>query len=577
MINVNDTIKSAYKSDEYLGNVSFTIGTSEYDEHNILASSTSITESLSSGEDIDYRSVEKSCLETTLINITENIKELKGKTLTMKQTILNTDIPLGVYTIVDAVNDGDYLYDITAYDNLYKFEVDVSDWWNTEVTFPISIRDLVISLCTKVGVQYDLPETFTNSTFMVNQNIYVENVLGTEFLGYIQEVCGGFFKADRTGVIKLVQLIFLNEDALYPALDLYPSDDLYPTSLYDASGADPVITYNVPLTIDSLTLADYQVQNITGLQVRVSEDDVGVFVGTTDNVYVIEANPLLYSFTGTLDDEEVAFEILEVISQISYIPISTKVKAQNYIEVGDLVRFESHQGKEAYAPLLNRTIGGFLLNTDTISVRGNEKRNNTVKALNRTTKILNQQYHEMINTASEFRSTIGDVQTEIDGLEKRTTANEASIKQTAEDITLEVTQRLEDYVSDEEFGTRLSQAAAEIVAQVWASEEGQQVINAIVTLNKYGLTVTTDNDDSSARLTGSGVLVLKQVGNYNYVVAKFTNDDSYTNNLTIATYLRYAAHRWETEYDTEWDGASTLGSSAFWTGPQEELKEEIEG
>ena len=573
MINVSDAIESAFKSDDFIGGVTFTIGADSYTASNILNNSTTITESISSSEDIDFRVVEKSCLETSLINIDEDIKELKGKTLTIKQTVLNTDIPLGVYTIVDAVYDGDYLYEITAYDNLYKFEVDVSDWWNTEVTFPITIRNLLISLCNKVGVSYDLPLTFTNSAFEVSQNIYVEEVTGTEFLGYIQEVCGGFFKPDRTGVLKFIQLAFLSENPLYPALDLYPSNNLYPKSIYDASSADPVITYTVPLTMESLTMADYEVQRITGLQVRVSEEDIGVFVGSDTNVYVIEGNPLLYSFSGTAEDELVVNNILEVIAEVSYIPISTKVKAQPYVEVGDLIRFESYEGKEAYAPLLNRTMGGFLLTSDKIDIKGTEKRDNKIKAVNKLTKILNQRYHNLTNTVSELNSTIGSVETDISDLEKRVTTNESTIQQTPDNIMATVTQTLEGYVTTETLGATLNQTASEIIASIWSSEQGQEIINALLTLNRYGLTVSIA--DGASRLNGEGLLVLKQVGNEYYVVAKFTKEDSYTNNLTVATYLRFGAHRWEAEYDTEYDGVSTQGTGAYWTGPQEELKEVI--
>lgn len=573
MIEVSSEIQSAFKGDTFKGDVTFTIGTTQYTAQNILANSTTITESISSGDNVDFSVVEKGSLETTLINIDTDIKELKGKTLTMKQTVLNTDIPLGVYTIIDAVNDGDYLYDITAYDNLHKFDVDVSAWWNEEVTFPISLRDLLISLCTKVGVTYNFPQTFTNSAFMVQQTIFVEDTTGLDFLSYIQEACAGFIKADRTGAMKLVQLTYPNPDVLYPSETLRPANTLYPTSIFSAESAVPVITYNVPLTMNSLTIADYTVQKVTKLQIRSTHDDLGVIVGTGDNAYVIESNPLFYSFTGSADDELVAEEILEVIEQVSYISIKTKVKAQPYIEVGDIVNFVSYEGKECYAPLLKRVMSGFLLTSDTIEINGTETRNNNVQSINKTTKILNRRMHEVINTVETFSSTINEVSTEIDGLERRTVENESKITQTASDIRTEVTQTLEGYVTEEELGTTLDQTASEIVASVWSSEQGQQIINALLTLNQYGLTVSIS--DGASRLNGEGLLVLKQVGNQYYVVAKFTKEDSYTNNLVIGTYASFGSHRWESIQGEEWDGVTTMGTGAAWTGAQTELIEEI--
>lgn len=578
MINVNDTIQSAYKGDAFKGNVTFTIDSTQYTAHNILANSTTITESIASGEDIDFRAVEKSCLEITLINITEDIKDLKGKTLTMKQTVLNTDIPLGVYTIDTAVNDGDYLYDITAYDNLYKFDKDVSDWWNTQVTFPITLRNLLISLCTYVGVSYNFPETFTNSDFLVEQNIYVENVTGIEFLGYIQEACAGFIKADRTGAMKLVQLIYDSANGLYPDTTLYPDTDLYPVSDHDISTATPNVEYTVPLTIDTLQIADYETDPILSVQIRHTQDDIGIVAGSGANSYVIEANPLFYSFTGSSADIEVAQNILDILTEITYVPVTTRVKAQPYIEVGDLVKFTSYEGKQATAPLLHRVMSGFLLTSDSITIKGTADRTVTVNTpINKTVKILNQRLHEIVNTVDTFDSRIVSVETDIADVSTQMITS-TELKQTADDIQFTVNKKLEGYVTEEDLGTQLQLNADNIIARVWSSGEGKETKEAIADLSTEGLTVTTTGDSSSSRLNGSGLLILKLVGvvdgrNKYAVVAKFTQEESYTNNLTVGTYLRFGAHRWEAIAGKEYDGVTTIGTAAAWTGPQEELFE----
>lgn len=579
MIEVSDAIKSAFRSDDFHGNISLTIGTHQYTANNILNGSTTITESISSGDDIDFRVVEKSCLETSLINITEGINDLNGQTVVLSQQILNTDIPLGTYTIINAVNNGDYLYKITAYDNLYKFDVDVSDWWNNDVVFPISLRDLLISLCTEVNVQYDIPLEFTNSDFMVTKNISVENAKGTDFLGYIQEASASFIRASRTGIIKMIQISYAEETTLYPSLTLYPSETLYPatSSTFESEERLPEITYTVPLTMEKLNIADYTVQRISKLQIRSSEEDVGTVVGTGDNAYVIEANPLFYSFTGSTQDFVVTQNIYRIISTLEYTPVSTKVKAQPYIEVGDLVKFVSFEGKVAYAPLLYRQMGGFLLNTDVVESKGRETRDNSVQSVNKTTKVLNQRMHEVVNSVSEFRSTMTLVQSEMSDMDTRITNNTSELSQTAEEIRTEVSKALENYATTEQVGTAISQSASEILANVWKTEEGEEIIQALLKLNEYGLTVATDNTDSVSRLNGDGVIVLKQVGEYNYVVAKFTKDVSYTNNLTAATFMRYGAHRWEAIEGEEFDGTTTIGSGAAWTGVQEPLTEEIEG
>lgn len=521
MIEVSDTIQSAFKGDAFNGNVTFTIDSTGYDAHNILANSTTITESLSSGENINFNAVEKSCLEITLINITENIKELKGKTLTMKQTVLSTDIPLGVYTIADAVNDGDYLYDITAYDNLYKFEVDVSAWWNEEVEFPITIRDLLISLCTKVGVQYNFPASFTNSTFTVTRNTYIEGALGTEFLGYIQEVCAGFIKPDRTGVMKFVQLLYPTENILYPATTLYPSDTLYPDSGYDAESATASATYTVPLTRDALQLADYEVQQIDSVQVKGTENDVGILVGAGSNPYVIQSNPLLYSFTGSSEDSAVITNILNVLSEIKYVPVSATFKALPYVEVGDLVRFESFEGKEAYAPLLKRSMKGFLLNQDEIDIKGTEQRPATTIYANKLTKVLNQQVHELINTLTELSSVIQRVEIDVDG---RITDIRSEIQQTEAELIISFAQTVQQYLVDAGIDEFIENARMSF------------------TFNNEGMTIVKSDAEGTVlaeyrtEITNDGLRVVRNSDDVASLVAE--EDSVIANNLTADQYLR---------------------------------------
>ena len=517
MLEVTEEIKNLYKSDTFNGNVSFTIDSTTYTASNILASSTVITESISSGKDVDFRSVEKSCLETTLINIVENIKELKGKTLTMKQTVLNTDIPLGVYTIIDAVNDGDYLYEITAYDNLYKFDVDVSDWWNNEVTFPISLRDLLISLCTKVGVSYNFPTTFTNSTFSVQKNTYVEGTTGAEFLGYIQEVCASFIRPDRTGVMKMIQIGYVGDGVLCPSTTLYPSDVLYPDSVSEGGIQleEPSAEYNVPVTMEKLQIADYTVRRITRVQVRGTSDDVGIIVGGGANTYVIEANPLLYSLSGTEDDIALVTAILDDLNKLSYTPVHTAVKVLPYVEVGDLISFVSYEGKEVFAPLLNRTMSGFLLNKDTIDIKGSEVRETISVPANKNIRILNQRLHEYVNSLTELRSTLREVNSEITDLDTRVTTNESELLQLPDSITLQIIEQVASAFEEDEFLTNAK---------------------LTFTFDLDGLTIAREDAEYQTVITNEGLRVVSAEDGTPSLISE--RDSVTAENLTANQYLR---------------------------------------
>ena len=58
---------------------------------------------------------------------------------------------------------------------------------------------------------------------------------------------------------------------------------------------------------------DYVTDAITGIIARGSSDDDGITVGTTDNPYIIQANPLIYNPTSWDDLEDCLDDLLDVI------------------------------------------------------------------------------------------------------------------------------------------------------------------------------------------------------------------------------------------------------------------------
>lgn len=449
MLNVREEVKQKYLSDEYRGNFQFTIGTDSYDSTNIKSGSIELIESLYSGESLDFSAVEKGSLKFTLGNIDQSISDLLNKKIIFNQlveyasggsssssnisvvgnklvmyspittnlsvtdTILEFSeageqtsydvavdsnkleitqsqgietVPLGVYTVVESKRASDYFVDVTAYDNLYLFDKNVTEWWES-LTFPITIRNLLISLCTYCDATYSFPLTFTNSTFEVNKNASFENVKGTEILGYIQQICACFIKADRNGQIIMINL---------------------PTG--DWSSATPVVTYGVHEIVSNLVIADYETATITGVIARATPDDVGVYVGDTSNAYVIENNPLLYGITST--QSGILTNIFNKISNILFTPVSGVVKGACFVECGDLIKIQSFKGATAIVPITYRRLHSNGLMRDEIKVRGTEKQT-VVRTLDSSIKALNQKTHVLVNDVEQLRSEIDEIDTSI--------------------------------------------------------------------------------------------------------------------------------------------------------------------
>lgn len=445
MLNVREEVKQKYLSDEYRGNFQFTIGTDSYDSTNIKAGSIELIESLYSGESLDFSAVEKGSLRFTLGNIDQSISDLLNKKIIFNQLIEYTSggssspsnisvvgnklvmyspittnlsvtdtilefseageqtsydvavdnnkleitqsqgaeiVPLGVYTVVKSERVSDYFVDVTAYDNLLLFDKDVTAWWDS-LTFPITVRNLLISLCNYCNATYSFPASFTNSTFAVNKNAVFESITGKEILGYIQQICACFIKADRNGQIVMVNL---------------------PTGTW--SSATPVVTYDVHKIVSNLVIADYDTLPITGVIARATPDDVGVYVGTTSNAYVIENNPLLYDITSA--QSGILTNIFNKISNVLFTPVSGIVKGACFVECGDLIKVQSFKGATAIVPVTYRRLHSSGLMRDEIKVKGTEKQT-IVKTIDSSVKALHQRTHTLINDVEQLYSEISGI------------------------------------------------------------------------------------------------------------------------------------------------------------------------
>lgn len=213
--------------------------------------------------------------------------------------------------------------------------------------------------------------------------------------------------------------------------------------------------------------------------------------------------------------------------------------------------------------------------------------------LNEIWKVTDAHSTTITQTDEKIESTASRVSTlENDVI---TLNNEYSdLSQYADRISASVTEIRSEYVSKEDLGydsatnsissgSILDMTTQAITASVWQTENGQYVYNTISELNQYGLTVSTNGGESSSTINSDGVLVTKKVTTSsgqeeNKVIAKFTKDIAYTNNLQIATFATIGAHRFEAIAGYEWDGETqTIGTGLAWIGEQEELIETIGG
>ena len=358
-----------------------------YDSSYWLTDSLSISESLCSKDSIDYSAVESNVLEVELASESGNIKQLVGKKVTCKQIVGGETVPLGVYTIAETTLDGDYYTKVKAYDGMKKFiDTRINSWWNNQVSFPISLRSLLIELCKYVGIAYSLPDSWCNSDLAIIQNIVLnEDARASELLGMIQQVSGAFFHTNRNGILTIVK-----HDA---ELTSVPYQSL----------------------MDDLSIGDFKTPSIKNVQIRNSDDDIGVSANEENNAYIVQENYLLGSFSEE-ELKSIAVNILNSIKNDGYRPFSAKFKSLPYVELGDPIKVTSFNGNSAAFWITNRKLSGDYLLTDEIDIKGSIETINSVKSNSKKVVILNRKIHEVVNTIDELRSTIGGISTKYNGV-----------------------------------------------------------------------------------------------------------------------------------------------------------------
>ncbi len=386
MLNISDDLKQKYTGDLLPPDIVLNIAGTTYTNKDFTSGSLKIKESLCSKDTLDLTSVEASTLKVTIAKETGNITGLVGKRVTAKQG----ELDLGVYTITNAKLSTDYTTDIECYDDLKKFvDTDVSDWWNTQLVFPLTLKDLLIKLCERVGVPTELPNAWPNSDMQVTKTAYFQNLKASELLGYIQEASGTFFRMSRSGKLK----------AISP--NKTPTEISYTRLFNDA------------------TISDTITPAIEKLAIKSNEKDLGVSSGKADgNTYLILANPLLFGLS-TAQMKSISDKLFPAYKWQAYKPCKASYKSLPYLEVGDWVKVTTFKGIVATFPIFSRELSDINLIADTVETKGKKEQKKTVSSAKQI-QVLSWNVHEMENTLETFRSEIKNITTEVGNANKGT-------------------------------------------------------------------------------------------------------------------------------------------------------------
>lgn len=377
MLNVSDETKAAFLSDNCHKTIKIIFPELNLTLTNdrIVRDSLSLSEALSTDSNFEFVGCISSSFKVKVYNVNE---KLKGKKIDVYITGGDTEeIPLFRGIVDSAKIQADRAFkEIEAYDYLYKAgQKNVADWYNG-LSYPITIGQIKHSLMQKMGLEY-VSSTLVNDGITIPEKQFekIKNLQALTVLKSICQINGCFGIQNRYGVFEFkylvgaFELIFPNEEFL-PGNDIYPSPGRSETHTIDYWYAD---------YYKELEFEEFEVKPVEKVQIRDSEEDEGVTVGSGTNKYIIQANMFAYG----LDDsiiKKMANNVHSQIKGITYHPATISNVGLPFLECGDIVTYDikKHYGEQGNYNvdtfiILNRTLKGEQLLWDEYRSEGEEE------------------------------------------------------------------------------------------------------------------------------------------------------------------------------------------------------------
>lgn len=334
---------------------------------------------------------------------------------------------VGTFWAVKPTRQTRNTYKVLAYDVVSKLDGIQSTWLRSiQGDFPMTIWAFAQRVAQRCNVEIANTELPRNGDYQVAA-FYSDNLTGRQMLAWVAQAACTFLRATPDGKLEFAWYETLagygispgtNAEGVYTALDL--SGQLLAT----ADGE--VWTFAQPQTgyyDGTLSYEDYQVAPIDKVQIRQSQDDVGVIYPpdeTGANAVVIEGNPLLTAESAEAL-QPVAQSIYETMRPITYTPLSVSVPlAANTPPPGTIILVTDPQGRTMTTYIMQVQITG---QKAEISSTGSATRDgtaavNAARLENTAGKMLELQagIDGLIVKASELEGDYTELSQTVDGL-----------------------------------------------------------------------------------------------------------------------------------------------------------------
>lgn len=311
---------------------------------------------------------------------------------------------VGTFWAVKPTKQSRNTYKVFAYDAVSKLDKNLSVWLRSiQAKFPMSLWAFALLVAEKCGLEIANDTLPRNADYMVRA-FYADNLTGRELLGWTAQACGTFLHATPDGKLEF---------AWYkPApieLGIGPGDGVSRIELRLAGAILRTVNgqiwrfgqKQIGYCQGSLQYEDYDTAPIDKVQIKQSEDDVGVIWPpdeTGTNTLVIQENLLLTSDTADAL-RPVAQALYEELKNIAYRPCKLDLFGASAFTAGDVVAVTDAHGYRFETYIMTATVSG-----------GKCALESTGSARRDSVSAVNQQRY------TNFNGKLLEIKTDIDGM-----------------------------------------------------------------------------------------------------------------------------------------------------------------
>ena len=378
-----------------------------------LILSCTLTQTLNSGQEFTIGSACTDEIEVEYLAQDDNLIA-KGDVLTLYWVNdSGTKTKVGIYYcekpnyqgLMREISGTSTVYKVVAYDTMSKLDADFSGWLHAnQAQFPKTIWQLVQLACQRAGVTLASNSLPINGSYSV-QAFYADDLTCRQIISWAAEAAGCYAHMNADG--KLQFLTYTDKRS---------------TAKITPDGASNSTAYYA----DSLSYEDYTVKAIEKVQIRQSDNDVGVIYPdstTATNTYAVQGNLLLT--TGTEANlKSVVQNLYNVLKNVTYTPCKVAVPSSSGLACGQIVHVKDARGREFDTYLMSATISSGKASFESVGSASRES----------SSAVNSQSYKNLTGKMLEIK-------TSVDGLEVKAsdlTGKYTDLKATVDGLSSEV-------------------------------------------------------------------------------------------------------------------------------------------